>query len=464
MSGAPQPRRRVAWGVALASFALLPGLAHAGAFEVVEQGAETAGVAHAGTALTNAESAWFNPAALTDNGGFRMSLGATLAQSKITATGLPSSPLAPWTDHSSTPLGTPPYVYLSYSRSIVAASVSANVPFGGGIRWPDTWTGRYDATESKPQYFRVGAALAVRIGPVAIGGGFHADLGSLRIQKATDHVSEDGHVTILLRSKGFGGDAYLLAHAGAHATIGASYKSRTQLPMEGEADFDVPIPFEGAFPDQKVTSHWTLPDRLALGFAWTEADWFVTTELGLTLWSVNDVLALDFAEDVTDDVVQENHWRDALVLRAGAGGHVGDLVTLRGGLYADGLSGAPPPPDMLSPSSPDSTRLGLTAGMGVQAHRLVKLDAYVEPILLLPRSSTSDNAIEASYRGWAIAGGLGLTIGVPNAKARADHRARGGETEPPPSPSSAPKPAEPAPASKPAEPAPDPGPWTTPTP
>lgn len=444
---APQP------GLVLPGlFALLlaPGLAHAGAFEVVEQGAETAGVAHAGTALTNAESAWFNPAALTDNGGFRLSLGATLAQSKITATGLPDSPLSPWTDRSSTPLGTPPYVYLSYSRSIVAASVSANVPFGGGIRWPDDWHGRYDALESKPQYFRVGAALAVRLGPVSIGGGFHADLGSLRIQKATDHISEDGHVTILLRSKGYGGDGYLLAHVGPHATIGASYKSRTQLPMEGEADFDVPIPFEGAFPDQAVTSHWTLPDRLALGFAWTQTDWFVTTELGLTLWSVNQTLALDFAEDVTDDVVQENHWRDALALRAGAGGHVGDLVTLRGGLYVDGLAGAPPPPDTLSPSSPDSTRLGLTAGVGVQAHRLLKLDAYVEPIVLLPRSSASPDAIEASYRGWAIAGGLGLTVGVPNAKKRPDHRVHDAAPEPTVTP-------QPAPA-----PAPDPGPWTTP--
>ena len=456
MSASPQRARRVL-GVCAAVALVLPTLAHAGAFEVVEQGAETAGVAHAGTALTNSESAWFNPAALTDNGGFRLSIGATLAQSKITASGLPSSPLAPWTDHSDTPLGTPPYVYLSYSRSIVAASVSANVPFGGGIHWPETWTGRYDAIESKPQYFRVGAALAVKLGPVAIGGGFHADLGSLRIQKATDHVSEDGHVTILLRSKGFGGDAYLLAHAGSHATIGASYKSRTQLPMEGEADFDVPVPFEGAFPDQAVTSHWTLPDRMALGFAWTEADWFVTTELGLTLWSVNQTLALDFAEKVTDDVVQQNHWRDALALRAGAGGHVGDLVTLRGGLYVDGLAGAPPPPDTLSPSSPDSTRLGLTAGLGVQAHRLVKLDAYVEPIVLLPRSATSADALEASYRGWAIAGGLGVTIGVPNAKARANHRVRGGEAELPPETAPAP-----APTPVPTEPAPDPGPWTTP--
>lgn len=459
MSAVPQAVSRWVPPASVLVALLASATAHAGEFEVVEQGAETAGVAHAGTALTSAESAWFNPAALTDNGGFRMSVGATAAYSRVNASGLPTSPLAPWTDHSNTPVGVPPYVYLSYSRSIVAASVSANVPFGGGIRWPDTWTGRYDATESKPQFFRVGAALAVRIGPVAIGGGFHADLGSLRIQKATDHISEDGHVTILLRSHGFGGDAYLLAHAGPHATIGASYKSRTQLPMEGEADFDVPIPFEGAFPDQTVTSHWTLPDRMALGFGWTEADWFFTTELGLTLWSVNQVLALDFAEDVTDDVIQQNHWRDTLALRAGAGGHVGELVTLRGGLYVDGLAGAAAPPDMLSPSAPDSTRLGLTAGLGVQAHRLVKLDAYVEPIVLLPRSSTSVDAIEASYKGWAIAGGLGLTIGVPNGKRRPDHSVTPGAVDLPQEPAPA---ATPTPQPAPAQPAPDAGPWTTP--
>jgi hypothetical protein len=182
--------------------------------------------------------------------------------------------------------------------------------------------------------------------------------------------------------------------------------------MHGKADFDLPPAFAGGRPDQDVRAPWTLPDRLALGFAWNDARFFATVEADLTLWSVNDVLAFDFADPATDDVVQQNHWRSTVALRAGAGGNVGRVVRLRGGAYVDGLAGAPPPSDFLGPSSPDGTRLGLTAGLGLQAGRFVRIDGFVEPLMLLPRSSTSPDLIPARYRGWAIAGGLGVSVQV----------------------------------------------------
>lgn len=399
---------------------LLTHEARAGGFEVAQQGAAAGGTAHAGTALVDrAESAWFNPAALADGAGLRVSLGLTIASSTANATSLPGAALPAWSATTTNPLGTPPYAYLSYAQGAWVVALAANAPFGGGVRWPDDWPGRFEILESRPLFFRVSGSLAWRFGPVAIGAGVHLDTGGLLLDKATDHVTEEGRATLQLRATGAGGDAYLHARIGAHATLGASYKSRTPLSMLGEADFDVPPPFRSRYPDQAVFAPWTLPDRAALAFAWTEPLWGTTVEAGLTVWGVNQELALDFEEEVTDDVVQVNAWRTALVLRAGAWGQVHDLVTLRGGLYVDGLPGAPPNPAHLSPSSPDSTRLGATLGLGVIAHRLVRIDAYGEGLGLLGVSAVGTEALEAHYAGWAVAGGLGLTVLAPPPAPRA---------------------------------------------
>lgn len=392
----------------------LPGSAWAGAFEVVQQGAAAGGTAHAGTALVDrAESAWFNPAALTDGAGLRAALGITIAQSTIAATSLPDASLPAWQATTVNPLGTPPYAYLSYAQGGWAVALAANAPWGGGVRWPEGWPGRFEILESRPLFFRVSGSVAYRIGPVALGVGAHVDTGGLLLDRATDHVTEEGRATLQLRATGVGGDGYLHARIGAHATLGASYKSRTALAMLGEADFEVPAPFQARYPDTRVYAPWMLPDRAALAFAWTEERWGTTVEAGLTIWSVNQELAFDFEDEALTDTAQVNRWRIPLVLRAGAWGQVHDLVTLRGGLYVDGIPGAPSNPEFLSPSSPDSPRVGGTVGLGVVAHRLVRVDLYGEGLGLLGVSPASRETLDASYTGWAVAGGVGLTIVAP---------------------------------------------------
>lgn len=439
--------------------------AFAGGFEVAQQGAATAGTAHAGTAVVgSAESAWFNPAALADDGGFRMSVGATLAYSRITARSSTGAPGEPYTTSTNSPIGVPPWLYLSYSRANWAVALSANAPFAGGARWPADGPLRFDAVLTQPQFFRAAGSFAYRFGPIRLGAGLHVDTGSLRIEKATDHVSAEGYATILLRDTGLGGDAYLLANAGKHATIGLTYKSRTKLNLAGEADFDVPAAFASQVPDTTVTAPWMLPDRLTLGFAWTADRWMATVEAGLTLWSVNQQLALDFADPAASDITQVNAWRDAVAVRAGAMAKVHDLVELRVGAWADGLAGAPPPTDHLGPSSPDGTRLGATAGLGIQAHKAVRIDLFAEPLLILRRAATSADLPPASYGGWAFTGGLGLTVHAPRSPVKAGAIEIAPEetsvapgpapvwTTPAEPPTQMPPPAEPAPTAEPTPP------------
>jgi hypothetical protein len=84
------------------------------------------------------------------------------------------------------------------------------------------------------------------------------------------------------------------------------------------------------------------------------------------------------------------------------------FMTARIGAYCDGIFGAPSPDGTLTPSSPDSTRIGLTLGATFRALAWLSVDLYYEHMQLISRESTSDDAPMAKYRGYANLVGLGL--------------------------------------------------------
>lgn len=392
----------------------LPAPAFAGGYELAQQGAAAAGAGHAGVARTDdGSAAWFNPAAIADGGGFRATVGISLGGSTVRAFG------DGWEGQTINPVSTPPYAYISFSNAWWGVGVTANLAFAGGVRWPDDWEHRFEVLESSPRFLRTTAFFAFRLGPVSFAAGPHLDYGQLSIRKATDHVAEEGSAHIALRGLGVGVDVSALFHLGEFVDLGASYRSRSILKLNGEADFEVPIPFQSRFPDQAVTSRLVLPDRIAVGVGIRPKGatrLSILTEVSLTLWSVNDELVIDFEQDVTSDTTVKNEWRPTMALRGGVDVRVHKRLVLRGGLYLDGLWGAPPPPERLSPSSPDSTRLGLTAGGRIEATDWLAFDLFYEHIELLPRTSTGDDAPIATYRGFANLGGVSVSVAVPVAR------------------------------------------------
>ncbi len=401
-------RVAVAAAAALALVVLPAGSADAGGYELATQSASVAGAGHAGAALSDdAAAAWYNPAATADGGGFRLAVGLAIGGSRVRASGdvLEGT--------SASPVSTPPHLYVSYARDWWAVGATANLAYAGGVRWPNDWAGRFEILESRPTFLRITTYFAARVGPVALSVGPHFDAGALRLRRATDHVAEEGSVHILLRGAGIGVDASALVRFSPYAQLGLTYRSRTSVPLDGEVDFDVPAPFAPRFPDQEASSAITLPDRIALGAAFRPrlpgfdaSPLRILTEASLTLWNVNDKLVVDFAEDVTTDSVKVNDWQPTMAIRGGVEVYVHRRFTARGGLYADGLWGAPPPADTLSASSPDATRLGLTVGASVHVHRFVSIDLFYEHVELLPR--TSDDGV--AFRGAANLGGLALRV------------------------------------------------------
>jgi len=123
-----------------------------------------------------------------------------------------------------------------------------------------------------------------------------------------------------------------------------------------------------------------------------------------THWSVNPDTTIEFANPTTPAAVQTNDWHDTVSVRTGVEWRAGDVVA-RGGAYFDPT---PVPAEHLSPTSPDGTRLGVTAGLSWQFARGFAGDVFGEHMWILRRDTASPDTMAASYGGTAIVLGLGL--------------------------------------------------------
>ncbi len=320
----------------------------------------------------------------------------------------------------------------------------------------DDWLHRFDIIHSKLQFLRVAPFFAYRIGPVRLAAGPQFEFGKVEIKKATNHIVMEGSSAMVLSGHGFGAQAAAFFEFGDHVTAGFSYKSRAKVPMTGDADFSIPQPFAPDYPDQSLSADWTLPDRLAWGVALDFDKFRALLDLTLTLWSVNDVILLDFEQEVTSDIERIYDYRDSLAIRGGVEYDPLKQLTLRAGFYGDGIPAPPPPEEYLSPSAPDTTRLGITFGVSGHFIDQLSLDVFYEHLILLERSANNADAPLAHYSGHANVVGLGLRFhyftGDPPPEQQPPPAGRLPPRPPPPPrgtpppPNSAPPPATPPPS------------------
>lgn len=380
--------------------------AHAGGFEIAEQSAAAGGTGGAGVARTeDPGAAWYNPAALVDGGGLRLGAGLVAAAPVVRADAMDGSWSAE-TRSGPTPL---PSLMASWSRGDLAAGASVGVPFGASVVWPDSWPGRYEVESSRLVVVRVAPFLGWRRGRFHLAGGVHVDAGQLRLSRALDFVDEQGDVALDLRGTGVGVDASAFARVlddpdRGRLDLGLAYKSRTHLGLRGEADFTAPEEFTGVASDQDATTSLTLPDLVTAGMAYRRGTWTALLDVGLAAWQVHDRVEVDFEDQRTPDVVQTDDWHTALSVRAGLEWRRGRLVT-RAGLYRDG---SPAPRAHLSPSEPDSNRLGGSVGLGWSLSPHLALDAFYGYLALESRASDNPDSMPARYGGHAQMLGLGL--------------------------------------------------------
>lgn len=380
---------------------LLPGVANAGGFSTGDQSVVAAGTGGASTARDDAGAAWYDPAALIDGGGWRVGINLVAAMAKLHA----SDPDGTWTADTSGGVAPIPNVDLAWASGRFGAGLAVGVPYGGDVRWPDTWQGEFEIRSTQLQVARIAPFAGWRSGRFRVAGGVHVDLAHMAIDRGLDFIDTTGNVQIDLRGAGVGADASAWADLGA-LDVGLSYKSRTKLPLHGEADFTAPDAFSDKLVDQHASSSITLPDRLALGGAYTRGALTALADVEVTMWSVNRQQVVDFEEMQTPDATQVNDWHTTTAVHAGAEWRRGKLVA-RGGAYYDPT---PSPAAHMAASSPDSSRVGLSLGASYALGRETTLDASYGYMHLATRTSDNPESITAEYGGAAQFFGVAMRM------------------------------------------------------
>jgi len=396
---------RSAYWIALIALGLLVvfvSQARAGGFALEEQTTLAGGTGGASTARTgDPGSAWYNPAALADDGGVRIGFGLMAAFPSLQAEAMDGS----WQTDSESKMATPPHFNMSVAEGDLAFGLSAGVPFGAGVTWPSDWAGRHEILSTKLQVFRVAPFVAMRLGKLRISGGVHVDFARLEINRTLDFIDTEGDVKLDMTGNAFGFDLAAFYEATPNLDVGLSYKSRSQIALTGGADFTAPDAFAVKTTDQNVGTTVRLPDRIALGTRWHKDKLSVLGDLIVTMWGVNKQTVIDFEIEDTPDVVQDNEWTTTVALRAGAEYQVNPKLVARGGAFYDP---SPAPAERLAPTSPDSNRVGVTLGGSYVIGEGYTVDVFYEYMHILGRETMSVDNLAAKYGGRAQMLGVGL--------------------------------------------------------
>ena len=377
--------------------------AHAGGLAVGDQNAVSAATGGAGAARADDPgAAWHDPAALADGGGWRVGISLALARPSLEARAADGS----WATSTTSGWSTPPHLDASFAHDHWAAGLAVGVPFGGDITWPTMWEGSSQAIETNLVVIRTAPFVAYAFGPVRISAGLHFDAGRLQLERGLDFIDTQGDVRLDLTGHGFGADASAYYQARPDLAFALTYRGRTHLTFTGPANFTTPDAFSDKTPDQEASTKMTLPDTVTVGAHWTRGALAVVGDVEYTRWSAHEQTVVAFTEPQTPNQTEVDQWHDTFAVRAG-GEWTRDQLTLRGGGYFDP---SPVPAEHLVPTSPDASRLGLTAGASWRFAAGWAADVFGERMWLLRRDTTSTDTMPASYGGTALIVGAGLRL------------------------------------------------------
>ncbi|MFL5318906.1 MAG: OmpP1/FadL family transporter [Myxococcaceae bacterium] len=362
----------------------------AGGFVVAEQ--DAAAIGRSGTAIAsaqNASSIHYNPAGLIGPRGVFATAGFTAIAPSVSAT----DPSSGQVSKASGGIKTPPYAYVGYGMDKLSLGLGFNAPFGGGLKWDDDWRGRFQLTSMELQVLAGHAGAAYQVTPqISLGATVSVFNASVALTKHTDFVDSEGTAQVGGSGTGIGGALGINIQPRREVKIGIVGKLPTTVPITGRAHFqDVPPDYGNMLQDQGMKSSVTLPGKIGLGVQ-TDTQWArFYADAELTFWS--SFKSFDVSFDKTTDLNQSEprNWQNSPTFRLGAERDIANTTVRAGAMYDSSAS----PSNTISPSLPDSTRIGFSLGVG---HDLgpVHGDAAYQFISFLPREATGE-AFAAKY-------------------------------------------------------------------
>jgi long-chain fatty acid transport protein len=271
--------------------------------------------------------------------------------------------------------------------------ISFQAPYGMGVKWPEDSPLRYVSTKASLITIVASPSLAYRIHPkLMLGGGVTyvrtADV-ELNRNLSVDAVnlvlalagagsptrgSADARTSIQGDGGAFGFQAGIVLEPSPRHALGASYRSRFTVPVEGDLSLNrlsgtVAGVFGGESYTTPVSADLVLAGNLQLGYAFKPNDrWTVSLDTGWFQWSDGNELKLEFAETNAVRATLLNNGNPAVLGPEDTWNITGGVEYRPGGKwqYRAGFMWLPfaQPEAVFNPSFLDLKRRSLNIGVG----------------------------------------------------------------------------------------------------
>jgi len=418
-----QDRNPHSWLVpATVSLTLLPTIAAASGFALLEQSASRLGTAFAGTAAAadDATTVYFNPAGMTalrqpeavvsasgiEIGSEFRNAGSTAAFAQ--PLGGNGGDAGDWN------LVPAAYFVLPVGESL-ALGFGVNAPFGLKLVYETGWIGRFQSLHNEITTLNFNPSVAWRIGErISIGAGI--DYQRLDAELTNDvnysgviaqgvqqlvlagqlppatgatviaaNVAQSGHARVRGDDDAWGFNVGVLFDLSDATRLGLSYRSSFDYTVEGTINFAAPTGREpvssgiiaaasapGApLSTGPVTVDLELPDSATLSLQHRFADRFaVLADVAWTGWSSIQELRIVRDSGATASVTPER-WRDTWRYALGGTYAMSDSITLRAGVAFDET---PVPDETRTPRLPDTDRTWVAIGARWQPSPALLMD------------------------------------------------------------------------------------------
>ena len=382
---------------------LAAGTSQAAGIAVDTQNGRATGMGSTGVANSQDASAiYYNAAGILGVKQLDAQLGGTLIAGSLSFT--PQG----GTQQTQNPLAPPPHAYFVYKVSPqVAAGVGVFTPFGANSRWPDDFVGRQISQQSQVATYDINPSVAYApLSWLRLGAGVQAVYGTVDLSRKVNLGTSEGTINLMGNAWGLGFNAGVQADLmPGMLTLGAHFRSRVRMNLEGDADFQDFPPVE-TFADRPFTSTLRLPAQLGLGVAVTPLPkLLLTADANWVQWSSIQQLLFELnPAPPTGNQPSIKNWEDRWNVRVGAEYGVTEALAVRAGFVYDPT---PSPEETLAPDLPDADRLKFSLGAGYTLAAF-RLDAGYQLVLLQEKRSTFE-PLPGTYSGMAHV--LGLTLG-----------------------------------------------------
>lgn len=391
----------------------------AGGFQVNLQGQKATGMGHTGTgSLHDASTLFFNPGGASFLTPFKGSVifGSSFIVPRI----LYTEPYPGiYTAENVVHVGTPFSLYALFKikpQHRFNLGLAVYTPFGSRSEWPYDWKGQFLIREInlktvfiQPTFsYKIDENMGIGIGGIFATGGFGLRKG-IPVQD-TSGVYGEGNLNG--SASGFGMNVGFYFRFNEQFSAGLDFRSQVKVSVNsGAAEFQVPSSLSQYFPTTTFNTSITLPFVTALGLGWKpDSTWRFTMDINYVGWKSYDSLRIDFEEntDKLADISSARMYENSFIFRMGAELRLKKGSALRMGAYYDMT---PVQDGYLTPETPDTDKLGITAGATIKMGSRVNLDLT---FLYIEGKKRTDINMETQFGGTfksrAFVPGFGLEV------------------------------------------------------